>query len=76
MHPWNVKHAALYGAAIGLAAAAVKLFNPWGVFWAEPHPAIAVIEEFAGAGVGFTLLCALAATLRNIVLRHLLSPGV
>jgi hypothetical protein len=70
MQAWNVKRAALYGAAIGLAAAAFKLFSPW----SEPHTAVALIEEFAGAPLGFALLCALAAVLRNFVVRRVIAP--
>jgi hypothetical protein len=73
MQPWNIARAAGYGVAIGLVAAAVKLFNPWSVSWAEPHAPAAVVTEFAAAGLGFALLCAGAAALRNAMLRHLLS---
>ncbi len=60
----------LYGAVIGVAAAAFKSFSPW----AGPHSLIAIAEEFAGAALAFALLCAAAAALRNFVARRLNWP--
>jgi hypothetical protein len=52
-----------------LAAAAVKVVAPW----SEPHSgAVAVIQEFVGAGLTFGLLCGAAAALRNFVARRLI----
>jgi hypothetical protein len=65
---WNSGRAALYGAAIGIVAAAVKLFAPW----SEPHPAAAIAEEFVGAALAFALLCGLAAALRNFIARRVI----
>ena len=59
----------LYGAGIGAAAAAVKLFAPW----SEPHAFPAIAEELVGAALAFALLCGLAAALRNFIARRLLS---
>ena len=57
MQPWNTARATIYGVAIGLAAAAVKLVAPW----SEPHGgAIAIMQEFVGAGLAFGLLCGIA----------------
>ncbi len=53
--PW------LYGAAIGVAAAAFKLFAPW----SEPHAPGGIAEELVGAALAFALLCGIAAALRN-----------
>jgi len=66
--PWNTKRALLYGAAIGLAAAAFKLWAPWG----GPHSVITIVEELAGASLAFALLCGMAAALRNFVARRLI----
>jgi hypothetical protein len=45
MQTWNTARATIYGVAIGLAAAAVKLVAPW----SEPHvSAVAVIRELVG----------------------------
>jgi hypothetical protein len=69
MQPWNTAHATIYGVAIGLVAAAVKLAAPW----SEPHgSAVAMIQEFVGAGLAFGLLCGLAAAFRNFVARRLI----
>jgi hypothetical protein len=64
---WNTGRAMIYGAAIGCAAAAVKLFAPW----SEPHTLLAVAEELVGAALAFALLCGLAAALRNFIARRL-----
>lgn len=67
MQPWNTARAIIYGVAIGLTAAAVKLLAPW----SEAHGGWApVIREFVGAGLGFGLLCGVAAALRNFVARR------
>jgi hypothetical protein len=63
---WNVPRAGAYGACIGLAAALIKMFSPGA---ASPH-----IYEVAAAAVGFAVLCAAAAALRNAVARRLIWP--
>jgi len=67
LKPWNSARATLYGAALGAAAAAVKLFAPW----SQPHAAAPIIREFVGAALAFALLCGTLAVLRNIVVRRL-----
>jgi hypothetical protein len=67
---WNTGRAAAYGAAIGFAAAAFKLFAPW----SEPHAPPVVAKELAGATLAFALLCGLAAALRNFIARRLIQP--
>ncbi len=74
MQPWNTARAALYGALIGVAAAAVKSFAPFYGPTAAPHAWTAIVEEFVGAGLAFALLCAVAAALRNFVVRRLIWP--
>jgi hypothetical protein len=69
MRPWNPGRAALYGALIGVAAAAFKSFAPFHGSSAEPHGLVAVGKEFAGTGLAFALLCAGAAALRNLIVR-------
>jgi hypothetical protein len=71
MRPWNSSRAMVYGGAIGLAAAAFKLFGPW----SEPQSGLAIAKELVGATLAFALLCGLAASLRNFVQRRLLGPG-
>jgi hypothetical protein len=61
--PWSVPRAALYGAGIGLAAALIKIFGPLHAA-AEALP---VVLEIGVAVVGFALLCASAALLRNVL---------
>lgn len=72
MQPWHAGRAALYGAVIGVVAAALKLFSPW----AEPDAMTAVAREFAGAALAFALLCGLAAALRNFIVRRLIAPNL
>jgi len=60
---WSVAHGAACGAALG---AAVGLLKTLGL----SHQAIATsIPEVAGAILGFALLCAGAAALRNAIAR-------
>ncbi len=73
---WNTARAALYGALIGVAAAAFKSFAPFYGLAGAPRNWIAILEEFAGAGLAFALLCAVVAALRNLVMRRLISPEV
>lgn len=67
MRTWHSGRATAYGAAIGVAAAAVKLFAPW----SEPQSAAAMTGEFVGAALAFALLCGVAAALRNFIVRRL-----
>jgi len=70
--PWNVPRAAAAGAAVGLAAA---LFRTLGPLHAHGFHTAAVVET-VGAVVGFALLCAVAALLRNLVARKLIWPDL
>ena len=65
--PWNTTRALIYGAAVGLVAAAFKLLAPWG----PPHTPVTIVEELIGAALAFALLCGLAAALRNFIVRRL-----
>ena len=67
MRPWNAVRATVYGGTIGLAAAAVKSFAPWG----DAPSGAAIAKEFVGATLAFALLCGLAAALRNFIQRRL-----
>ena len=69
MQPWNTARATIYGVAIGLAAATVKLVAPWSE---PPGGALAIMQEFVGAGLAFGLLCGIAAALRNFVAQRLI----
>jgi hypothetical protein len=72
MEPWNTARATVYGAAIGLVAAAFKLLAPWG----EPHSMAATARELVGAVLVFALLCGIAAALRNFIARRLIWPKI
>jgi hypothetical protein len=67
--PWNVAYAALCGAGIGALAGLLKTANPF-------RPAAAEnltnhLTDIALAALGFALLCAAAAGLRNFIARRL-----
>jgi hypothetical protein len=62
----------LYGAAIGIAAAGLRLMAPW----SGPHSLVSVAEELVGAALAFALLCGLAAALRNFIARRLIWRGL
>lgn len=63
---WNVARAAGYGAALGALAALFKTFGPL-------HAgAPAGLGEIVGATLGFALLCAGAAALRNFLARRVI----
>jgi hypothetical protein len=63
--------AAGYGAGIGLAAAVVRLLGPTsGATRAAPA------LEILGAAIGFALLCACVAALRNFIARRLIWPDL
>jgi hypothetical protein len=67
---WRVSRAALYGAAVGVLAALVKTIGPLQAPGATGMPAL----DIAAAAVGFALLCAGAAVLRNAIARRLIWP--
>jgi len=71
MQPRNIGRAMIYGAVLGGAAAAFKLFS----FWTGPHSLTAITREFAGAALAFALLCALVSALRNAIARWLIWPA-
>jgi VanZ family protein len=65
---WSVTRAAIYGAALGMATGLFKMFGPL-------HQASAVsVAEIVGAAVGFAVLCAVVAALRNVIARRLIWP--
>jgi hypothetical protein len=66
--PWNTARVMLYGAALGVVAAGVKLFAPWSI---TRHTPAAIVEELIGAALAFALLCGLTAALRNAVMRRI-----
>jgi hypothetical protein len=70
---WRTGRAAVYGAGIGAAAAFLKTLGPL----REPHLAFFMtLAEITGAAVGFALLCAGAAALRNVIARRLIWPDL
>jgi hypothetical protein len=70
MEPWNTGRATVYGAVIGMVAAAFKLLAPW----SAPYAMAAAARELIGAALAFALLCGLAAALRNFIARRLILP--
>jgi peptidoglycan/LPS O-acetylase OafA/YrhL len=65
---WSIARAATYGAALGAVAGLIKTF-------VLSHQAIATSgPEIAGAALGFALLCAGVAALRNFIARRLIWP--
>jgi hypothetical protein len=67
---WSISRAAAYGAVVGILAALFKTIGPLQASGASRAPA----WEIAGAAVGFALLCAGAAALRNAIARRLVWP--
>ena len=72
MESWNTGRATAYGAAIGIVAAAFKLFAPW----SQGHSPSAVAREVVGAALAFALLCGIAVALRNFIARRLIWPKI
>ena len=67
---WSVTRAAALGAGVGLVAALFKTLGP-------PHGPLATssvsgIAEIGGAVLGFALLCAAAAAVRNFLSRRVI----
>ena len=77
---WSVPRAASYGAVIGLLAGSLKILGSLhetstpGASTAAKLTASA--PEIAGAALGFALLCAGAAALRNLIARRLIWPDI
>ena len=67
---WSIARAATYGAALGAIAGLFKTLA-----YSHQHVAISV-AEFAGAVLGFALLCAGATALRNFIARRLIWPAL
>jgi hypothetical protein len=68
--PWSLAYAALCGGGLGAFAGLLKTFNPF-----RPAPAEDLtnhLADIAIAALGFALLCAAAAVLRNFIARHLI----
>jgi hypothetical protein len=63
---WSVMRAAACGAGIGVAAALFKMLAPTGErIWTPAR-----FLEMAEAALAFALLCAVAALVRNMLVRH------
>ncbi len=65
---WSVARAAACGGALGALAAIFKMLAPW----REGTASLASRLEIVGAALGFALLCAGAAALRNFIARRLI----
>jgi hypothetical protein len=68
---WSVARAALYGAGIGFVAALIKAFGPFHVV----DRVLPLALDIGVAVLAFTLLCAGAALLRNLLMRRLQDPA-
>ncbi len=68
--PCNVAYAALYGAGIGLFAGLLKTFNPFRP--TAPENLTNHLTDVVLAAIGFALLCAAVAALRNVIARRLI----
>jgi hypothetical protein len=65
---WSIARAAACGAMLGIVAGLLKTLG-------LTHQAIATsVPEIAGVALGFALLCAGAAALRNFIARRLIWP--
>jgi hypothetical protein len=69
---WSIARAAAYGGAIGAVAALFKTFGPG----REAGLGTANFVEIAAVAFGFALLCSVVATLRNLIVRRLVSPRI
>lgn len=68
--PWRVTHAAACGAGLGALAALFKMLAPAGLavgFSGRPAGVLGI----AAVALGFAVLCAAAAMLRNFLARRL-----
>jgi hypothetical protein len=69
---WSVARAAAYGAVLGTLAALLKTLLP--MTGRAGGNFLANIAEIAGAALGFALLCAGAAALRNFIAQRMVWP--
>jgi hypothetical protein len=69
---WSIPRAAAYGAAVGALAALFKTVGPL----RDAGSAAANVGGMIGAALGFALLCAGAAALRNFIARRFIWPGM
>jgi hypothetical protein len=67
MRPWSVARATVYGGAIGALAAVFKIFGSSHNDFSNGSRVL----EIAVATLGFALICAGAAALRNFIARRL-----
>ncbi len=74
---WSVARAAVFGAGIGAVAALLKILSPLhGPFAGSIGSGriLPALPEIVGAAVGFGVLCAAAAALRNFIAQRLIWP--
>lgn len=69
---WSVIRAAALGAGLGTLAALFRTLSP--LHQAMSNAPGWRVVEIAAAALGFALLCAGAAALRNVIARHLIWP--
>jgi hypothetical protein len=77
---WSIPRAAGYGAVLGALAGLFRILAPFdrlgGAGPAAGVDRMANAAEIVAATLGFALLCAGAAALRNFIARRLMGPGV
>ena len=77
-HAWSVLRAARYGALIGGLAAVFKTLAPLHTVstlgGSTAASFVANVPEIVAATIAFSLLCAAAAALRNLISEHLIWP--
>jgi hypothetical protein len=76
---WSIPRASACGAILGALAAVLRIFWPFHVAGFSATSAVAKLAasffEIGAAALGFALLCAGAAALRNFIARRLISPN-
>jgi hypothetical protein len=69
---WSIARAAGIGAMLGVLTGLFRTLDPLHQTPAARPIVVAAVAEIAGAALGFALLCAAAAALRNFVARRLI----
>jgi len=69
---WSVARAACIGAALGLLSGLFRTLDPLHQANAVSATPVGAVAEIAGAALGFAVLCAMVAALRNLIASRLL----
>jgi len=71
---WSVARAAGIGAALGVLSGLFRTLDPLHQANAVGASSVGPVAEIAGAALGFAVLCALIAALRNFIASRLIWP--